>query len=302
MTAHPRSKVRYLVGIDGGGTATRARLTLATDERLLASAEAGPSALGQGIAQAWDNVSRVIERAFAAAGIRDWRRGECGLGLGLAGAILPAHRAQFLRAAEGFTQLALESDGYTTLLGAHAGRPGAVVAAGTGSIGEALRRNGTHVSIGGWGYPVGDEGSGAWLGVRAMRHAQHVADGRLPSSALARAVGHVAGTTRESLLAWCECAGQHAYAALAPIVFDCEPTDRVAAELLDAAAHALDAIALVLDPDGALPLCIAGSIGLRLRPRLSPAVRSRLVEPAGDAIDGALRLIRRQLTSLEVAP
>jgi glucosamine kinase len=292
--------IRYLIGIDGGGTGTRARLA-SIDGHVLASAVAGPSALAQGVTQAWDNVAYAIERTFAAACVGDWRRDECALGLGLAGAILPGHRAQFLRAAAGFAQLALESDGYTTLLGAHAGQPGAVVAAGTGSIGEALRRDGTHISIGGWGYPVGDEGSGAWLGMRAMRHAQHVADGRLPGGALAGAVGNVAGTTREALLAWCERAGQHAYAALAPLVFESEAADRFAARLLDDAAHALDAIALALDPDGALPLCVAGTIGIRLRPRLAPAVASRVVEPAGDAIDGALRLIRRQLDAVEKA-
>lgn len=292
--------IRYLIGIDGGGTGTRARLA-SIDGLVLASAVAGPSALAQGVTQAWDNVAHVIERVFAAAGIGDWRRDECALGLGLAGAILPGHRAQFVRAAAGFAQLALESDGYTTLLGAHAGQPGAVVAAGTGSIGEALRRDGTHVSIGGWGYPVGDEGSGAWLGMRAMRHAQHVADGRLPGGALAMAVGDAAGTTREALLAWCERAGQRAYAALAPLVFESEAADRFAARLLDDAAYALDAIALALDPDGGLPLCVAGTIGIRLRPRLAPAVAGRLVEPAGDAVDGALRLIRRQLSAMETA-
>lgn len=300
MNAHPPAQLRYLVGIDGGGSGTRARLAR-VDGDVLASSTAGPSALGQGIDQAWENVAIATDRAFATARIRDWRRDECALGVGLAGAILPGHRAQFLREAHGFAHLALASDGYTTLLGAHAGRSGAVVAAGTGSIGEALRQDGTHVSIGGWGYPVGDEGSGAWLGMRAMRHTQHVVDARHAPGALSRAVGHVAGTTREALLAWCEGAGQHAYAALAPLAFDCAPEDPVAADLLDAAARALDAIALALDADGSLPLCIAGSIALRLRSRLAPAVRARLVEPAGDALDGALRLIRRQLAAMEVA-
>jgi glucosamine kinase len=64
-------------------------------------------------------------------------------------------------------------------LGAHGGGPGAIVAAGTGSIDEALRHDGEHVSVGGWGYPVGDEGSGAWLGMCAMREAQLASDGRL---------------------------------------------------------------------------------------------------------------------------
>ena len=247
--------VCYLIGVDGGGTATRVRLTRPHGE-VLGSAESGPSALGQGIEQAWTNVSEAIEAAFRAADIARWTPDECAIGLGLSGAI---------------------------------------VIAGTGSIGEAIRANGTHVSIGGWGFPIGDEASGAWLGMQAIREAQKSVDGRAPRAALVAAVEAIAGDTREALLAWGERAGQHAYGSLAPLVFDTESVDHYAAELVSAAARAIDDIAVALDPKGALPLVVSGSIGGRLRPRLAPPVRARLVEPAGDAIDGALYLIRERL-------
>lgn len=291
-TLHP--EVRYLIGIDGGGTGTRARLTRRNGD-VLAHAQAGPSALGQGVDQAWTNIRQAIDRSFRAANIARWRSGECAVGLGLAGAIVKRHYDAFVGAAKEFALLAVASDGYTSLLGAHAGRPGVIVAAGTGSIGEALREDGARLSIGGWGYPVGDEGGGAWLGMRAMRRAQHAVDGRVAAGALAQAVHEVAGDTRESLLAWCERAGQNAYAGLAPLVFQTEASDPFAASLLRAAAAALDDIASALDPPGALPLVVSGSIGLRLMPRLAADVRARLVEPAGDAVDGALQLIRREL-------
>jgi glucosamine kinase len=102
-------------------------------------------------------------------------------------------------------------------------------------------------------------------------------------------------TTLLGAYGWCERAGQHEYAALAPLVFDAEASDSKAAQLLNVAAQALDAIALALDPDGRLPLVVSGSIGGRLQNRLAPSIRARLVAPAGDAIDGALRLIRAQL-------
>lgn len=200
-----------------------------------------------------------------------------------------------MQVANRFGEIELANDGYTALLGAHGGGPGALVAAGTGSIGEALRDDGEHVSVGGWGYPVGDEGSGAWLGMRAMREAQLANDGRSPAGPLVHAVRAVAGNSREALLAWCERAGQHAYAALAPLVFDTEATDTRAAQLLNDAARAIDGIVLALDPDGRLPLVVSGSIGQRLQSRLARSIRARLVEPAGDAIDGALRLIRARL-------
>ena len=294
MTPPRATAVRYVIGIDGGGTGTRVRLTR-LDGEVLSSAHAGPSALGQGVMQAWDNISHAIKESFQIAKLPDWQPRECAVGLGLAGAIVAKHRRDFMQAADRFGKIELASDGYTMLLGAHGGRPGAVVAAGTGSIGEALRDDGEHVTVGGWGYPVGDEGSGAWIGMRAMREAQLASDGRAPAGSLVHAIWSVAGNSREALLTWSERAGQHAYAGLAPLVFDAEASDPKAAQLLNDAVRALEAIALALDPDGRLPLVVSGSIGQRLQPRLAPSVRARLVVPAGDAIDGALRLIRAQL-------
>ena len=54
-------------------------------------------------------------------------------------------------------------------------------------------------------------------------------------------------------------------------------------------------MALALDPGLQLPIVLLGSIGLRMAPSLAPALRSRIVEAAGDAVDGAHRLVRQQL-------
>lgn len=294
------NQVRYLIGIDGGGTSTRARVT-GVDGEVLGAAESGPSALGQGIDQAWRNVLEAIDSAFRSASIASWRPDECALGLGLSGAIVASQSRAFVTAARRFERLALANDAFTALLGAHAGRPGAIVIAGTGSIGEALLRDGTHRSVGGWGYPIGDEASGAWLGMQAMRRTQAAVDGRAPADAMVRAVQAVTGSTREALLAWCERAGQHAYASLAPLVFASEDADSWAAALLASAARAIEEIALSLDAGAALPLVVAGSIGERLKPRLASDLKARLVEPAGDALDGALHLIRQRLSGTKAA-
>jgi len=118
---------------------------------------------------------------------------------------------------------------------------------------------------------------------------------RSAMKAAARGSACVRCAKRNMRLAWCEKAGQHAYAGLAPLVFDTEAADTRAAQLLNDAARALGGIALALDPDGRLPLVVSGSIGGRLQLRLTPSIRARLVEPAGDAVDGALHLIRARL-------
>jgi glucosamine kinase len=86
-------------------------------------------------------------------------------------------------------------------------------------------------------------------------------------------------------------AGQSEFAALAPEVFAQEQADAAAVALLRRAVLAIEHIIVTLDPGGQLPLVMAGSIGVRLTPRLRAELQSRCVNAAGDACDGALRLV-----------
>jgi glucosamine kinase len=285
----------YLIGIDGGGSSTRARLTDRTG-RVLGDGVAGPSSLSLGVQPAWAQIELAIARCFASAGLPVAPAHECALGAGLAGVNFKEQAEQFLRGAGRFAHVALAKDGATMLLGAFGGKAGVVVAAGTGSVGEALRRDGTRASVGGWGFPVGDEGSGAWLGLSAVRAAQWALDGRGPRGALAEAIYQTIGTHAEAILAWCAQAGQGAYAQLAPHVFAAAEADPVAAELLRAAAGSIGEMVDALDPSADLPVVLSGSIGSRLVPYL-PALTARLREPEGDAVDGALLLVRSALTA-----
>ncbi|HEX2010900.1 MAG TPA: BadF/BadG/BcrA/BcrD ATPase family protein [Roseateles sp.] len=287
--------VRYLIGVDGGGTGTRLRLA-DRGGRPLGQGEAGPSALGQGLEQAWRHIQQACVQACAQAGLAELDPSECAIGLGLSGATIAEQAAGFLALQPGYARVVLENDGFTTVLGAHGGRPGAVVASGTGAVGEALREDGTRVLISGWGWVTGDEGSGAWLGIKAMRHAQQALDGRVPAGALAQAVWAEAGATRAQLAAWVATAGQHAYAGLAPLVFEAAAQDAVAQGFVDEAVAELEKLAQALDPSGRLPLALCGSIARRVAEQFSGTIRARCVEPQGDSADGALLMIGRALT------
>ncbi|HEY4038376.1 MAG TPA: BadF/BadG/BcrA/BcrD ATPase family protein [Burkholderiaceae bacterium] len=285
----------YLIGIDGGGSATRARLTDGA-RRVLADGVAGPSGLSLGVKAAWAQIDLAIARCFASAGLPVAAMHECALGVGLAGVNFKEQAQQFLRGAGRFAHVALATDGATMLLGAFSGKPGVVVVAGTGSVGEALRRDGSRAGVGGWGFPIGDEGSGAWLGLGAVRAAQRALDGRGPGGALCEAVYQTIGTHAEAILAWCALAGQGAYAQLAPHVFAAADTDPVAAGLLRSAAGSICEMVDALDASGDLPVALCGSIGSRLVPYL-PALTARLHEPEGDAVDGALLLVRNAVAA-----
>ena len=290
--------VDYLIGVDGGGSGTRALVQRLHGEAL-GSGEAGPSALQQGIPQAWDNVLLAIRRAFEAAGVAlpAWSR--CALGAGLSGVSHAPWREAFVARDPGFAVLHAETDAFAMLVGAHGGQPGAILIAGTGSVAEALRADGSRATVGGWGFRVDDEGSGGWLGLQAVRHGLAAFDGRAGTGPLARRVWMHCGDERESLLEWCARAGQFEFAQLARAVFECEAADPAAALLLQQATAALEELALAIDPRGRLPLAVAGSIGERLAPRMRPWVRSRIVEARAGAAEGALMLARGALKETE---
>ncbi|MEK8047572.1 MAG: ATPase [Burkholderiales bacterium PBB6] len=291
--------MRFIIGVDGGGTGTRARLCNLQGQ-VLGFGEAGPSGLSQGLEQAWRHVLQAVRAALAQAGLADVPFSDCALGAGLAGAHEAGLKATFLArqpTQPAFARLVVDTDGFTALLGAHGGQAGMVLVAGTGSVAEACWPDGHRHTVGGWGFGVGDEGSGAWLGLQAVRHVHHVLDGQTASGPLDRAVLAATGRDTDGMRSWCAQAGQRAYATLAPLVFDHEATDPHAAALINIAVVSLTELARALDPAGELPIVCAGSIAQRLQPRLPPFLQHRCVPSQGDATDGALHLIRQHLAS-----
>ena len=282
--------IEYLIGVDGGGTGTRVRLANAAGTEL-AQASGGPSGLSLGIAQAWDAIGAAVARAFAAIGVAEAPLGRSAIGLGMAGVHNKQWAAQFIAANPGYAALVLENDGFSTLMGAHQGRPGTIVAIGTGSVGQALLANGEQREVGGWGFPAGDEASGGWMGLRAISHIEKVIDGREPASPFAQAVIDACGGERNAIQVWLAGATQTSYAALAPLVVEHGASSEVARAILAAAGIEAAAIAHALDASGQLPLALCGGLGAALRPYLPPELLARSVTPRGDSASGALRMI-----------
>ncbi|MBX9869403.1 MAG: ATPase, partial [Burkholderiaceae bacterium] len=158
-------KIRYYVGIDGGGSGTRAALAAADGAifgAVLGVGAAGPSGLMHGAENAWASIMVALRQAFAVAGLELPALDQIAVACGLAGANNAPWAAAFQAqaAALGFTELLLVSDALTTLYGAFQGEPGVIIALGTGSVGLALCADGSRREVGGWGFPSGDEASG----------------------------------------------------------------------------------------------------------------------------------------------
>lgn len=286
--------IDYLIGVDGGGTKTRVRLAARSGAEL-ATGASGPSGLRLGIDAAWQAVNSAVAQAFATLSIDSIPFERCAIGLGLAGVHNSSWADQFRAANPGYAALTLATDGYSTLMGAHGGAPGVIVAVGTGSVGEALLPDGRHVEVGGWGFPSGDEAGGAWMGLRAIAHAQQVVDGRAVAGPLARDLIDHCGGARDAIQVWLGTATQTDYAALSRFVVLHGESDPVARSILLASGIEVERMALALDPGAALPLALCGGLADYLLPYLPEATRARARAPQGDSSLGALRMIELHL-------
>ncbi|WP_420210416.1 BadF/BadG/BcrA/BcrD ATPase family protein [Burkholderia aenigmatica] len=286
----------FAIGIDGGGTGTRAVLA-DRHGRELAQGRGGPSGLGLGIERAWASIGAACADAFTQAGLAfNWS--QCALGCGLAGVNNAAWLAAF-RAQAPLGALAVESDAYTTVVGAHGGAPGLIVALGTGSIAAALDAAGACRIAGGFGFPSGDEASGAWLGVRALAYAQQALDGRVPRDAFASALlAETGAQDRDALVQWSCDANQTIYARLAPIVF-AHRSHRVAGALIAQAGDEIGKMIDALDPQQVLPVALCGGLADALAPAVPARHAARLRAPLDDSAHGALQLALQALREAE---
>lgn len=281
------------IGIDAGGTHTRARL-VSGDGKVLGFGEAGAANTPFGLERGLRAVEAACAQAVANAGLTEGDLPSIDAGLGMAG----LNRRNMLQGLKDhkfpFKSIAFASDAAIANLGAHGGGDGAVVIVGTGSIGFGCV--GERIfTIGGYGFPVSDEGSGAELGLRAIRRALWARDGRIEHSSLTREVlDHFHGSAGE-IVDWTASATPADYGAFAPMVLDhAYAGDAIAELIVQGSARRIDEIIRTLFDLGAPHCCLMGGVADRMRDWLAVSVRKRLRAPLGDALDGAIFLARKR--------
>ena len=176
-----------MVGVDGGGTKTRA-VILGADFSILGEGLAGASnPLRVGIAGAAASIREAIDRACEAAQLR--RTDLIAAEIGLAGARRMELNARMREAliGLGIGEIVVVGDADIALYGVTEGEPGLIVIAGTGSICCGINARRKTMCAGGWGPIAGDEGAGAWIARRALRAIAHAVDGRGPATFLTSA-------------------------------------------------------------------------------------------------------------------
>lgn len=160
---------KFWLGVDGGGTNCRAIILGADDEVLGKGRDEAANHIRVGMDVAVNHVVQAVTQACQQAEIEISEiAAAC---LGLAGVSHPDHHRQMLAAlkeALPISDIILETDARVALAGATGAKPGVVIIAGTGSIACGVNSRGRFARAGGWGPTMGDEGSGSYIGRRAL--------------------------------------------------------------------------------------------------------------------------------------
>ncbi|CAJ1795773.1 BadF/BadG/BcrA/BcrD ATPase family protein [Aeromonas veronii] len=276
--------IEFWVGVDGGGTHTRARIRDRAG-KLLGEGRAAGSNLELGIPHAHANVLAAIASARLAAGIAIESEQQMGVGLALASAELADCYHALLEMPFPFASVRLTSDAFGACLGAFGGREGAILIAGTGSVG-LVYQEGQIRTCSGRGFPISDIGSGAWLGLRAIQQSLLCHDGILPPSTLAIRLMDRFKRDQAEVVRWAARAIPADYGHFAPLGIRCRQRWRRARQ--SAAGRNLRTAADPAggnDPAGCQTDRPAGG---DWHPPRSPSRPAQPDPPQADALDGAI--------------
>ncbi len=279
------------LGVDAGGTRCRARLT-DSNGALLGDGVAGPATLRLGTNVSANSILKAAEDACKAAGFATIELGRVKACVGTAGSERPGaseelseHLAQL-----GLINAQVVSDAHIACIGAHGGADGGIIIAGTGSIGYGLR-GGRSVRVGGHGFPASDQGSGAYIGLRAVQNMLKAQDGIIAATAFTAKVQAALETEANSVSGWLARATATNYAALAPIVLNDESEQ--AQTIMNDASDAIADLIKGLHQKGIERIALVGGLSPFLHTYLPDQIQASLVQPKDDALSGALWLCRQ---------
>ena len=282
------------IGVDGGGTGCRARIE-DVEGCLLGTGISGPAALRIGFDRALAEVKKACCAAIEEAGLDSNALNSVHAAVGLAGVGRKGALEQLMQQPHPFRSVIYAHDATIACIGAHGARDGGIVIVGTGSVGFALV-GGCEFRVGGYGFPMSDEGSGADLGLQAIRLALRAYDERAVGASLTREVMMRFNNDPFDAVAWMDRATATDYAAFAPLVIrHADSGDPAARRIVRDAAEQIDELVRRLSECGAPRVVLLGGLASSMQPWLAPDVQRRLVPVEGDAVDGALRLARRTI-------
>jgi glucosamine kinase len=312
-----------IIGLDVGGTTTRAVLATLAGGREGAGRAAGGNPTAYGGARAAASIARALAAALVGVDPSLVRAGA----IGLAGAgrleTDPSAREALDRAwtSAGLTcPFAVVADALVAFAAGTATADGTVLIAGTGAIAASVRGHRLDRVADGHGWLLGDAGSGFWIGREAVRHALAVLDAGRSPDRLARSVlssllgtAAVAARPRDTAVALVQRANAGppvALAELAPLVMKAYAAgERVARDILARASdHLVATVGVIRSTGEDSPIVLAGGL-LTADTPLASAVSAELTarwpaaacSVAGDGAAAAAWLAARTLPEVDAA-
>ena len=283
--------MNFVLGIDGGGTSCRAALATA-DGAVVGRAKSGAANIRTDLTGARTNIVEAARQAFLAAGQDPELIPQTPAILGLAGANVGTYRQQ-LEAILPFSISRVETDAEIALEGAVGSGDGAMAILGTGTAYMA-RKNGQSRAIGGWGFQVGDQGSGARIGRDLLEQTLLAYDGVREGSPLTDGMLAVFRNNPEDVVEFTTNAKPGDFGGFAPKVFEhAAKGDSVANWIVDKSVADVEASLGALDLAGGAPLCLLGGLAPLYAPRLSVRYQALLRPPLDDALGGAVQMAAR---------
>lgn len=282
-----------IIGVDGGGTGCRVAIGTFADG-VIARAEGGRANVTSDPKLAIGNIIKTVEVAAINGAIDVGRLRTATVHLGLAG-VMTAQDAQMVAAAVPYQDVTVTDDRPTALAGAFGGQDGFLLSVGTGTI-AAGRKDGAYRSVGGWGFYVGDQASGAWLGKKCLRQVLLCHDGIAQHSDLTRALFAKFSGDPNAVVAFSMSAKPGDYGAFAPEVVEwAQAGDPMGKKIIKkGAAHLLRCLQAMQFNAGD-PLCLTGGVGPHYANYLPDDVTAGLTQRQGNALDGSFSLARARV-------
>lgn len=285
------NEIAFYIGVDGGGTKCLARM-VDIEGNIIGEGRGGPTNIRLGLDLAWENVLIAIDQCLEAAKIGRDAFPNIAVGLGLAGVGSRLDAIRTCDVAPNFGTCRISSDAHIACLGAFDGGDGAILISGTGSVGSAFI-NGKSIKIGGWGFEVNDDASGASLGREALRASLHAYDGLGQSSDFTKELMKRFDNHPLGIVRFATNAKPKDYGSLAPLAIEyAENGDPVAVALVEKVAVDLGHYMKRLSDLGAKRICLLGGLAVPLKPWLAPWTKSLLFNPQYDAQYGAILLAK----------
>jgi len=172
----------YVIGIDAGGTKTVCLLADEQGQIISRARGEGANLQAAGELQVEKILHKVMDEAIDGRPIAP-----AAICLGIAGVDRPndAATVRSIMKRIGYnSRVLIVNDALIALETGAPGQPGVVIISGTGSIAYGRNAAGEAARAGGWGYVLGDEGSGYWIGRAALRAVLRAADERGPATVL----------------------------------------------------------------------------------------------------------------------